>query len=113
MALIPAAGAGHSRHRANAAVAGGDDLSLNLIMDRWKDRLLSFLYRRTGRYDVALDLSQETFVNLYHARSRYKPSGSFSTYLFSIASNLVRNHIRWTQRHPTVSLDGIGRVPLA
>lgn len=88
-----------------ARLVGGDDLALNLIMDRWKARIAAFLFRRTGLRDVAIDLTQETFVKLYQARLRYRPTGEFSTYLFAIAANLARNHVRWTQRHPTVSMD--------
>jgi RNA polymerase sigma-70 factor (ECF subfamily) len=61
----------------------------------------------TGRHEVAVDLAQETFVKLYQARSRYEASGTFSTYLFTIAANLARNHARWKSRHPTVSLDAV------
>ena len=88
-------------------LAAGDDLALNLLMDRWAQRLNAFLYRMTGRHEVAGDLTQEAFVRLYKARMRYRPRGEFSTYLFSIAANLARNHARWTSRHPTISLDAI------
>jgi RNA polymerase sigma-70 factor, ECF subfamily len=86
-------------------LANGEDDALDALMRRWGDRVISFLYRMTGRRDVAADLAQETFVRLYQARSRYKPSGNFSTWLFAIATNLGRNHARWLRRHPTVSMD--------
>ena len=86
-------------------LARGEDLALNSLMDRWSERVAAFLHRMTGRSDVAVDLAQETFVKLYDARDRYRPTGNFSTYLFAIAANLARNHARWQNRHPTVSLD--------
>ena len=86
-------------------LARGEDEALDELMRRWGDRVIAFLYRMTGRHDVATDLAQETFVKLYQARTRYKPSGIFSTWLFSIAANLGRNHARWLRRHPTVSMD--------
>ena len=88
-------------------LADGDDLALNGIMHRWKDRLVSFLQRSTGNHHVALDLAQETFVRLYQSRDRYKPDAAFATYLFRIAANLARNHARWRSRHPAVSLDAV------
>ncbi len=88
-----------------AKLAAGDDLALNALMDRWASRVIAFLYRITGHRDTAGDLAQETFVKLYQARERYRPSGNFSTYLFAIAANLARNHRRWQARHPTISLD--------
>ena len=86
-------------------LARGDDLALNVLMDRWGDRIASFLHKMTGNRDAAVDLAQETFVKLYQARERYRPSGNFSSYLFGIAANLARNHARWVARHPTLSLD--------
>lgn len=88
-----------------ANLAGGDDLALNRLMDRWAGRVAAFLYRMTGQRETAADLAQETFVKLYQARGRYRVDGNFSTYLFAIASNLAKNHARWRTRHPTVSLD--------
>lgn len=92
-------------HALMARLASGDDLALNALMRRWSDRVISFLYRMTGRHDAAVDLAQETFVKLYQSRARYKPTGTFSTWLFAIAANLARNHSRWLRRHPTVSMD--------
>lgn len=86
-------------------LAAGDDLSLNTLMIRWRDRVAAFLYRMTSHSETAADLAQETFVKLYQARKRYRPEGKFSTYLFAIATNLGRNHARWKMRHPSVSLD--------
>ena len=86
-------------------LAAGDDLALNSLMERWKDKVAAFLLRMTGNAATATDLTQETFVKLYQSRARYQPSAPFPTYLFRIASNLARNHARWKQRHPTVSMD--------
>jgi DNA-directed RNA polymerase specialized sigma24 family protein len=72
-------------------LASGEDLALNVLMDRWAKRLNAFLYRMTGQHEVAVDLTQEAFVRLYKARKRFRPKGVFSTYLFSIAANLGRN----------------------
>lgn len=86
-------------------LAEGDDLALNGIMHRWKDKVAAFLYRMTGSGEAATDLAQETFVRLYQSRARYQPTAAFPTYLFRIASNLGRNHARWRTRHPTVSVE--------
>ncbi len=86
-------------------LANGDDLALNALMDRWGSRVTAFLHQMTGERATALDLGQETFVKIYQARDRYRSTGNFSTWLFSIAANLARNHARWKTRHPTVSLD--------
>lgn len=85
-------------------LAEGDDLALNEIMARWRDRVAAFLLRMVGDSATALDLTQEAFVRLYASRHNYKPVAAFSTYLFHIAANLARSHSRWKGRHPTVPL---------
>lgn len=82
----------------------GNDLALNELMARWQQPLVSFVFRYTGNGEDALDLAQETFVRVYENRHRYTPAGKFSTWLFTIASNLCHNQARWRQRHPTVSI---------
>jgi RNA polymerase sigma-70 factor (ECF subfamily) len=86
-------------------LAGGDDLALNALVSRWRERLAAFLYRMTHDRGTALDLTQETFVRLYRSRSRYQPTAAFPSYLFTIAANLARDHARWRTRHPTVPLE--------
>jgi hypothetical protein len=81
----------------------GEDLALNEIMERWQRRVTSYLLRFTGNETVAIDLAQETFVRVYQARERYRPKAKFSTWLFAIASNLAREHLRWLRRHPRLS----------
>lgn len=83
----------------------GDDLALNELMTRWQLPLVAFIQRYIGNPTEALDLAQETFVRVYESRRRYKPTAKFSTWLFTIASNLCRNFFRWQGRHPAVSLD--------
>jgi RNA polymerase sigma-70 factor (ECF subfamily) len=84
----------------------GEDLALNELMNRWQESLVGFILRYTGNAEDALDLAQETFVRVYESRSRYEARSKFSTWLFTIATNLCRNHARWRSRHPTVSFDG-------
>lgn len=83
----------------------GDDLALNEIMGRWKQPLASYLLRQLGGHEDALDLTMETFVRIYESRHRYAPSARFARWLFTIATNLARNHVRWKERHPEVPFE--------
>jgi len=93
---------------------GGDDLALNEIMGRWKQPLASYLVRLLGNHEDAVDLTMETFARVYESRHRYAPSARFARWLFTIATNLARNHVRWKERHPEVTLetDEEGKSPL-
>ena len=58
-----------------------------------------------GNEDDANDLAQETFVRVFKSRDSFRMSEKFSTWLFTIAANLARNHFRWRSRHPNISLE--------
>lgn len=87
-----------------ARLCAGQDTAFNGIMARWKERLIGFLHRLCGDHGTACLLAQETFVRVYRHRRSYNPRLPFSTWIFSIARNLARNHLRWRSRHPETLL---------
>ena len=86
-------------------LAGGHDAALNDLMARHARPVFQFLCRMLGNEDDANDLAQETFVRVYQHRASFKPGAKFTTWLYTIAANLARNHHRWLNRHPSISLD--------
>ncbi|MGB8369816.1 MAG: RNA polymerase sigma factor [Limisphaerales bacterium] len=86
-------------------LAAGQDAALNDLMERHATPVFHFLCRMVGNEDDANDLAQETFVRVFRARASFRTSEKFSTWLFTIAANLARNHFRWRSRHPNVSLE--------
>jgi RNA polymerase sigma-70 factor (ECF subfamily) len=91
-------------------LAGGHDAALNDLMARHARPVFQFLCRMLGNEDDANDLAQETFARVYHHRASFKPGARFTTWLYTIAANLARNHHRWRTRHPNVSLDAESRT---
>jgi RNA polymerase sigma-70 factor, ECF subfamily len=83
----------------------GDDAALNALMDRHGERLFHYLVRQLNSEADAADIAQETFARVYFHRTRYQPAQRFSTWLYTIATNLLRDRFRWRARHPQVSLD--------
>ena len=86
-------------------LAAGQDAALDDLMERHATPVFHFLCRMLGNEDDANDLAQETFVRVFRARDRFRPGEKFSTWLYTIAANLARNHFRWRARHPNVSLE--------
>ena len=86
-------------------LAAGHDAALDDLMDRHATPVFHFLCRMVGNEDDANDLAQETFARVFRARTGFRPNERFSTWLFTIAANLARNHFRWRSRHPNVSLE--------
>lgn len=86
-------------------LVAGHDNALNALMDRHGQKLFHYLIRSLDNEDDATDLAQETFVRVYQNRARFDPKQEFSTWLFAIASNLVKDRYRWRSRHPAISID--------
>lgn len=81
------------------------------ITRRYKTRIINLVYRFIRDHQRAEDLSQEVFVRVYLHRERYRKSGKFSTWIFTIAVNLAKNEIRRKVRLRNVlSLEGLQEV---
>jgi RNA polymerase sigma-70 factor (ECF subfamily) len=76
------------------AFRDGDDAAFDALFERWAGKLLRFLERMVRDEAVAEELVQETFLRVHRARARYAPDAKFSTWLYTIASNVARNELR-------------------
>jgi RNA polymerase sigma-70 factor (ECF subfamily) len=88
-----------------ARLVEGHEASLNALMDRYGERLFHYLIRVLQDETEAADLAQETFVRVYQNRARFTPGRKFSTWIYTIATNLARDRLRRLSRHPLVSLE--------
>ncbi|MEL6895853.1 MAG: RNA polymerase sigma factor [Planctomycetota bacterium] len=78
------------------------------LMRRYENRLMRFMQHMSPRIDMAEDLMQDTFLRVYRARKNYVPGAKFSTYLFTIAGNVVRNAKRTLSRRHEISESDVG-----
>ncbi len=81
-------------------VQEGDNVCFDLLVDRYKGRLVNYLFRLVRDRDEAEDIAQETFVKAFIHAGKYKTIAKFSTWLYTIATNLVRNRLRAKKRAP-------------
>ena len=80
----------------------GDSRAFGELVSRYDQRLLNFVYRTIGDRERAQDLVQETFVRVYRHLHRFDQSKKFSTWIYTIASNLAKNELRNRSRNPLV-----------
>ncbi len=80
----------------------GDPRAFGELVSRYDQRLLNFVYRTIGDRERAQDLVQETFVRVYRHLERFDQSKKFSTWIYTIASNLAKNELRNRSRNPLV-----------
>ena len=83
-------------------VQEGDNRAYDILVGRYKNRLYSYLLRLLGDDVEAEEFAQETFVKAYIHAEKYRTVARFSTWLYTIATNLVRNRIRNIKRRPTM-----------
>jgi RNA polymerase sigma-70 factor (ECF subfamily) len=93
-----------------ARLVAGHDAALNDLMERHAEKLFHYLVRSLQSEEDAADLAQETFVRVYQNRAKFDASHKFSTWLYVIATNLVKSRYRYRTRHPQVSLDAENEV---
>ena len=80
----------------------GEQRAFGVLVDRYDTRLLNFVYRTVGDRERGQDLVQETFVRVYRHLHRFDQSKKFSTWIYTIASNLAKNELRNRSRNPLV-----------
>lgn len=84
---------------------GGYDEAFNEIVTRYRDRIEHFIFRYTRNQLDSEDLAQETFFRVYRSKHSYERIARFSTWLYTIANNLIRSHYRKSSRYQLTSID--------
>lgn len=90
-----------------SAFLTGEERAFQELVDRYQTRLLNFIYRTIGDRERAEDLVQEVFIRVYRHLHRFDRSKKFSTWIYTIASNLAKNELRNRSRNPLVLFQAI------
>lgn len=83
-------------------VQDGETACFDLLVERYKVRLFNYLFRLVSDRDEAEEVAQEAFVKAFIHAGKYKTIARFSTWLYTIATNLVRNRMRSKGRAPKI-----------
>ena len=84
-------------------VRKGSKQAFQELVQRYQHRVAALLTRLVGHRRETDDLSQEVFMRVYRARERYTPGARFSTWLFTIVSNVASNARRTLGRRKEVN----------
>ena len=74
--------------------AQGDESACQKILNLYKGRIFSYLYRLVKNYQDAEDITFDTFIRCFKSVNSFDINRPFSTWLFSIAHNLVIDFFR-------------------
>ena len=72
----------------------GDDNAFDLFVHKYYQEILSYCYHHCFDQTYAEDLTQETFIRFFTKLSDYHYKGKTLNYLYTIAGNLCKNHVK-------------------
>jgi len=86
----------------------GDDISsFNQLVKRWEKPLFNFIYRYIGDMEIAKDIAQKVFIKIYQNLRKLKEPDKFSSWCYSIASNLCKDEIKHQKRKNSIFIESI------
>ena len=87
----------------------GDERAYVELVNRYKDRLLNFVFQFLGDIEQAEDVVQDTMLRLYEKKHYYKEIAKFSTWIYTIARNLANTELRKKKRRKTTYLSQLSK----
>ena len=86
----------------------GNDKAFDIVLDRYKERLFSYIFFIVKDQEMSEDIFQETFIKAIVTikNGRYTANGKFYNWMTRIAHNLIFDHFRSEKNDNTVSCEG-------
>ncbi len=88
-----------------AQFKSGNQKAFDELMKRYERRIFGYLLRSVRNYEDAEELTLEVFFKAYRALNSWEPKAKFSTWLYTIASNLSIDYHRSKSRKPVFMLE--------
>jgi len=82
----------------------GDVEAFGLLVECHQDYVFNVVLHMVGRRQDAEDITQDVFVKVHKALERFEGRAKFTTWLYGIAVNTVRNFWRSSARRATLPL---------
>lgn len=86
----------------------GNEKAFEILVSRFKNPLINFVYRFLGDYDNCVDVVQDTFIKVYRYKDNYSSLAKFSTWIYTIAGNLARTEYKRKRRKNFFSISSYG-----
>ena len=82
-----------------ARAVEGDETACQTLLNSYKARIFSYVYRTIRNYHDAEEITFDTFVRCFKSLKSYDPKRPFSTWLYTIAHNLTIDFLRKNKKH--------------
>jgi len=91
-------GTGFSDDDVIRSVKRGNTGNFEIIVDRYKNKIINFVYRMTGDLDESQNISQDVFLQIYRKIDKYSENDTFQSFIYTIAKNITLNHLKKMKR---------------
>lgn len=79
-------------------VREGYTRNYEILIDRYKKKIVNFIHKMIFDYDEAQSLAQDTFIKVYQAIPKYQSMDNFQSFIFTVAKNITLNYIKKQKR---------------
>ncbi len=86
----------------------GDEQAYTELVIRYRDKLMTFVYRFVNDMEQAEDIIQDTMLKLYTHKHYYRNIAKFSTWIYTIAGNLAKTELRKKKHHKVTNISQMG-----
>jgi len=86
----------------------GDEQAYVELVNRYRDKLMSFIYRFVNDMEQAEDIVQDALLKLFTHKHYYKSIAKFSTWIYTVAGNLAKTELRKKKTRKVTSLSQMG-----
>lgn len=97
-----------------AEILRGSQAAMEVLVKRHYKTVYAFIYRKTGDYHTAYDLTQEVFIKVMKALSSYRAKGMFEHWLMVISQNCCHDYHRsreYAEKVNVIGYDDIYEAP--
>ena len=90
---------GESDERLIRECARGDERAFGYLLERYRNRVVTLVRCRLGSRSLWVeDVAQDVFLQVHRSARRFEGRSAFKTWLFGVALNVCRDHIRRERR---------------
>jgi RNA polymerase sigma-70 factor, ECF subfamily len=86
----------------------GDEQAYTELVNRYRDKLMTFVYRFVNDMEQAEDIIQDTMLKLYTHKHYYRNIAKFSTWIYTIAGNLAKTELRKRKSRKVTNISQMG-----
>mgnify|MGYP000315469467 FL=1 len=86
----------------------GDEQAYTELVIRYRDKLMTFVFRFVNDMEQAEDIIQDTMLKLYTHKHYYRNIAKFSTWIYTIAGNLAKTELRKKKTRKVTNISQMG-----